>query len=91
MTVLVSVLVSIFVRKFAIFSACVLFMGAFYNAKKRYERRQAEARRLEKIDAHKQKQQLGSVEDGVPHSPTGGDYAKMDEAEQFLHMFRLKR
>ena len=38
MTVICSVLISIFVRQFAIFVAGCLFMAAGYNAKKRYEK-----------------------------------------------------
>ena len=93
MTVCVSVLASIFVRQFAIFAASCLFIGAFYNAKKRYEKRQAEEKRQELIEQHEIKQ-TGSIEEGRHTSPSS-DYKKMDnkmgEADQFLRMFRFKR
>lgn len=95
MTVCTSVLVSIFVREFAIFSASCLFLGAFYNAKRRWERKQAEEKRQQLIKQHEQKKQkqLESAEEGqesISASPSS-EYVKMDEADQFLKMLRFKK
>ena len=96
MTVCTSVLVSIFVREFAIFSASCLFIGAFYNAKRRWKRKQAEEKRQQLIKQHEQKKQkqLESAEEGHEESISAcpsSEYVKMDEADQFLKMLRLKK
>ena len=100
MIVCVSVLVSIFVREFAIFVATCLFIGAFYNAKKRWEKRQAEEKRQQMIAHqpatmfHDHWKEIDSVEEGhekIATSPST-EYVKMDEApDRFLRMLRLKR
>lgn len=94
MTVCISVLVSIFVREFAIFSASCLFIGAFYNAKRRWEKKQAKEKRQQLIEQHEQKKQkqLEDAEEGhgISASPSS-EYVKMDEADKFLKMLRLKK
>ena len=100
MIVCVSVLVSIFVREFAIFVATCLFIGAFYNAKKRWEKQQAEEKRQQMLETnptmfdHWQQKQLHSVEEGHEKNATNSpstEYVKMDEGDRFLRMLRLKR
>ncbi|KAL7536790.1 hypothetical protein ACHAXR_011394 [Thalassiosira sp. AJA248-18] len=85
-TVCISVLVSIFVRQFAIFVATCMLLAAGYNAKRRWDKWQ---------DKKEQQQALGqqqgrgiSVEDHDNHatsteipSAVTDEYVKMDEAE----------
>lgn len=90
--VCVSVLVSIFVRQFAIFSASCLILAAGYNAKRRYEKRQAEERRQELIAEHQRSDEpVNNEEAGNVTTPPATEYAKMDEADAFLSMFKWKR
>ena len=73
MTVCVSVLASIFVRQFAIFAASFLFIGAFYNEKKRYEKRETEEKREELID---ESTNVGSVF-GAEGMPVANTYSQV--------------
>lgn len=63
MTVCVSVLVSIFIRQFAIFVASCLLLAAGYNAKKRWDKRR-EGDRQQDQHQQEQHQQSGTIAEG---------------------------
>lgn len=73
-TVFFSVLLSIFIRQFAIFVAVVFVFAAVYNGKKRYDKRKEEQQQ-------QQLQQVTSVEDGVPESVVANFSRTSDEIE----------
>lgn len=72
-TVFFSVLLSIFIRQFAIFIAVVFVFAAVYNGKKRYDKRKEEQ------EDEQQQQQVTSVEDGVPESVVANFSRTSDE------------
>ncbi len=94
-TVCFSVLVSIFVRQFAIFAATCLIIAACYGAKRKYDKWQEEKEEQEQSDVELQNQhQAGSTEEGLKnehHEPPSSDYVKMDEADAFVNMFKWRR
>lgn len=75
-TVFFSVLLSIFIRQFAIFIAVVFVFAAVYNGKKRYDKRKEEQE-----EQQQQLQQVTSVEDGVPESVVANFSRTSDEIE----------
>ena len=78
-TVFFSVLLSIFIRQFAIFIAVVFVCAAVYNGKKRYDKRKEEQ---EEEQQRQQLQQVTSVEDGVPPESVVANFSRTsDEIE----------
>lgn len=75
-TVFLSVLLSIFIRQFAIFIAVVFVFAAVYNGKKRYDKRKEE-----REEQQQQLQQVTSVEDGVPENVVANFSRTSDEIE----------
>jgi membrane protein implicated in regulation of membrane protease activity len=76
-TVFFSVLLSIFIRQFAIFIAVVFVCAAVYNGKKRYDKRKEE----QEEQQLQQLQQVTSVEDGVPEGVVANFSRTSDEIE----------
>jgi membrane protein implicated in regulation of membrane protease activity len=81
-TVFFSVLLSIFIRQFAIFIAVVFVFAAVYNGKKRYDKRKEEQEEQEEQQQQQQQMQhVTSVEDGVPEGVVANFSRTSDEIE----------
>ena len=91
-----SVLVSIFVRQFAIFVASWLLIAACYGAKRKYDKWQEEKEEQgQSVELHENQHQVESItEEGLTnehHGPPSSEYVKMDEADAFLNMFKWRK
>jgi hypothetical protein len=81
-TVCVSVLVSIFIRQFAIFVASCLLLAAGYNAKKRWDkRREGEGQQQQQQQEQQQQQQPGTIAEGYDSEISTPFIRASDKAE----------